>query len=121
SDKCPLEPETINGIDDDDGCPDKGAAQVRLGKDEIETLQPIFFDTDRSRVRHAFYNEMGQIALLLKAHPEIGRCGVEGHTDDTGPPEWNQKLSILRAESVIEFLASKGLDKARLVPIGHGE
>ena len=121
SDKCPLEPETINGIDDDDGCPDKGQAQVRLGKNQIETLQPIYFDTDRSRVRHAFYNILGQIASLLKAHPEIGRCAIEGHTDDTGPPEWNQKLSVLRAEAVIEFLANKGVDPKRLVPIGHGE
>jgi outer membrane protein OmpA-like peptidoglycan-associated protein len=120
-DKCPLEPETINGIDDDDGCPDKGPSQVRLGKTEIETLQPIYFDTDRSRVRHAFYNVLGQIGSLLKAHPEIGRCAVEGHTDDTGPPDWNQKLSLLRAAAVIEFLANKGVDPKRLVAIGHGE
>ena len=121
SDKCPLEPETINGIDDDDGCPDKGPSQVRLGKNEIETLRPIYFDTDRSRVRHAFYNILGQIASLLKAHPEIGRCAIEGHTDGTGPPDWNQKLSVLRAEAVIEFLANKGVDSRRLVAIGHGE
>jgi outer membrane protein OmpA-like peptidoglycan-associated protein len=123
TDKCPLQPETINGVDDEDGCPDAGpTSQVRLGKDEIETLQPVFFDTDRSRVRHAFYNLLGQVASLLKAHPEIGRCAVEGHTDDTGPPEWNQKLSALRAQSVIEFLAAKGgVDRKRLVPIGHGE
>ncbi|MEO5767054.1 MAG: OmpA family protein, partial [Polyangia bacterium] len=121
TDKCPLQPETINGIEDDDGCPDKGAAQVRLGKNEIETLQPIYFDTDRSRVRHAFYNILGQIASLMKAHPEIGRCAIEGHTDDTGPPEWNQKLSALRAAAVIEFLGAKGVDPKRLVPIGHGE
>ena len=94
---------------------------MRLGKNEIETLQPIFFDTDRSRVRHAFYNILGQIGLLLKAHPEIGRCAIEGHTDETGPPEWNQKLSVLRAESVIEFLVGKGVDRKRLVAIGHGE
>ena len=120
-DKCPLEPETINGIDDDDGCPDSGPAQVHLGKTEIETFQPIFFDTDRSRVKHAFHNLLGQVALLLKAHPEIGRCAVEGHTDATGPTDWNQRLSIMRAKSVIEFLVKQGVDPNRLVPIGHGE
>jgi outer membrane protein OmpA-like peptidoglycan-associated protein len=121
SDKCPNEPETINGKDDDDGCPDKGEAEVHVGKEELETLRPIFFDTDRSRVRHAFYNILGQIALTLKAHPEIGRCAVEGHTDDTGPPEWNQKLSLLRADAVVEFLVGKGVDRKRLSSIGHGE
>ena len=116
TDKCPLQPETINGVEDDDGCPDKGQTQVRLGKNEIETLKPIYFDTDRSRVRHAFHNILGQIALLLKAHPEIGRCAIEGHTDDTGPPDWNQKLSILRAESVIEFRGTRASTEA---PVGH--
>jgi len=120
-DKCPLEPETINGIDDDDGCPDSGPAQVHLGKTEIETLQPIFFDTVRSRVKHAFHSLLAQVALLLKAHPEIGRCAVEGHTDATGPTDWNQRLSVMRAKSVIEFLVNKGVDPNRLVPIGHGE
>jgi outer membrane biosynthesis protein TonB len=57
----------------------------------------------------------------MKAHPEIGRCAIEGHTDDTGPPEWNQKLSVLRAAAVIEFLGAKGVDPKRLVPMGHGE
>ena len=121
ADKCPNEPETINGVDDDDGCPDKGKAAVHVGKEELETLKPIFFETDHSRVRHAFYNVLGQIALTLKAHPEIGRCAVEGHTDDTGPPEWNQKLSVLRAEAVVEFLVGKGVERSRLAAIGHGE
>jgi hypothetical protein len=46
---------------------------------------------------------------------------VEGHTDDTGPPEWNQKLSVLRAEAVVEFLVGKGVERGRLTAIGHGE
>jgi outer membrane protein OmpA-like peptidoglycan-associated protein len=121
ADKCPNEPETINGVDDDDGCPDKGAVAVRVGKEELEILKPIFFETDHSRVRHAFFNVLGQIALTLKAHPEIGRCAVEGHTDDTGPPEWNQKLSVLRADAVVEFLVGKGVERSRLTAIGHGE
>ncbi|MEA2697378.1 MAG: OmpA-OmpF porin, family, partial [Myxococcales bacterium] len=120
-DKCPNEPETINGKDDEDGCPDKGQGEVKIGREELETLRPIFFDTDRARVRHAFYNILGQVASTLKAHPEIGRCAVEGHTDDTGPEEWNQKLSQLRAQSVVEFLVNKGVDRKRLAAIGHGE
>jgi len=121
ADKCPNEPETINGVEDDDGCPDKGETAVHIGKEQLETLKPIFFETDHSRVRHAYYNILGQIALTLKAHPEIGRCAVEGHTDDTGPPEWNQKLSVLRAEAVVEFLVGKGVERSRLTAIGRGE
>jgi len=119
ADKCPGEAETINGNQDEDGCPDSGEVQVRIGKKELEVLKPIFFDTDRSRVRHAFHDILGQIAATLKAHPEIGRCAVEGHADAVGPPDWNQKLSLLRAEAVVEFLAEKGVDRARLTAIGQ--
>jgi large repetitive protein len=122
ADKCPNEPETINGFQDDDGCPDKGPEPaVHVGKAELETLKPIFFEIDHSRVRHAFFNVLSQMALTLKAHPEVGRCAVEGHTDDTGPPEWNQKLSLLRAEAVVEFLVDKGVERSRLAAIGHGD
>ena len=32
NDKCPNEPETYNGVKDDDGCPDQGLVDVTKGK-----------------------------------------------------------------------------------------
>jgi outer membrane protein OmpA-like peptidoglycan-associated protein len=119
NDKCPTQPETINNVKDDDGCPDKGL--VTLKENELETLRPIFFDKDRARVRQRFHASLDDIAAILKAHPEIGRCAVEGHTDATGPAEWNKKLSLARAKSVAVYLISKGVDPARVVAIGQAE
>jgi outer membrane protein OmpA-like peptidoglycan-associated protein len=118
-DKCPNEPETINNVKDDDGCPDKGIVTLREG--ELETLTPIFFASDRARVRHAFRPALDDIAAILSSHPEIGRCAVEGHTDARGPAEWNKKLSFERAKSVAAYLISKGVDPARVVAIGQGD
>lgn len=120
-DKCPAAAETINGRDDDDGCPDEGAPQVRIGEKELEVLRPVFFKTNRFRIRHRFWNILNQIALTLKAHPEIGRCAVEGHADATGPAHWNKRLSVMRAESVIDYLVRRGVDAARLSALGHGD
>jgi outer membrane protein OmpA-like peptidoglycan-associated protein len=121
ADKCPNDPETFNGVDDEDGCPDTGGL-VRLKDNELETLSPIFFDTDRARVHHLFYPTLDAIAAVLKARPDVGRCAIEGHTDATGPPDWNQVLSMKRAEAVVHYLTEKaGVDPARLVPIGHGD
>ncbi|HVZ75471.1 MAG TPA: OmpA family protein [Polyangia bacterium] len=118
-DQCPNEPETINNVKDDDGCPDKGIVTLKAG--ELETLSPIFFATDRARVRHAFRPTLDAIAAILKAHPEIGRCAIEGHTDATGPEAWNKKLSLARAQSVAAYLSGKGVDAARVIPIGQGD
>jgi outer membrane protein OmpA-like peptidoglycan-associated protein len=118
-DACPNEPETINNVKDDDGCPDKGIVTLKEG--ELETLSPIFFATDRARVRHAFRPTLDEVAAILKAHPEIGRCAIEGHTDATGPAAWNAKLSLDRAKSVAAYLTSKGVDAARVIAIGQGD
>jgi outer membrane protein OmpA-like peptidoglycan-associated protein len=118
-DKCPNEPETINNVKDDDGCPDKGIVVLKEG--ELETLAPIFFASDRARVRHAFRPALNDIAAILISHPEIGRCAVEGHTDARGPADWNKKLSFERAKSVAAYLIAKGVDPARVVAIGQGD
>ncbi|HTA18601.1 MAG TPA: OmpA family protein [Polyangia bacterium] len=72
-------------------------------------------------MRHAFRPALDDIAAILKDHPEIGRCAIEGHTDATGPETWNKKLSLERAKSVAVYLISKGVDPARVVAIGQGE
>jgi outer membrane protein OmpA-like peptidoglycan-associated protein len=118
ADKCPKEAEVINGFKDEDGCPDK--AIIVLKGNELETLTPVLFNTDRARVRHAFRPGLDAIATFLQSHPEIGRCAIEGHTDAEGPAEWNAKLSLDRAKAVAAYLISKGVDPARVIAIGQG-
>jgi outer membrane protein OmpA-like peptidoglycan-associated protein len=118
ADKCPKEAEVLNGFEDEDGCPDKGL--VTLKGNELETLTPVLFKTDRARVRHAFRPDLDAIAAFLKAHPELGRCAVEGHTDGEGPEDWNAQLSLERAKAVVKYLVEKGVDATRLVAIGKG-
>ena len=44
-----------------------------------------------------------------------------GHTDDVGGEAINQALSEQRAQAVVEYLVSRGVDRERLTPIGLGE
>ncbi|HXD07538.1 MAG TPA: OmpA family protein [Burkholderiaceae bacterium] len=44
-----------------------------------------------------------------------------GHTDSVGNEAYNQKLSVRRAESVKEYLESKGIEKNRIYTEGKGE
>ena len=46
---------------------------------------------------------------------------VEGHTDSRGSAEYNRQLSERRANSVVNYLVSKGIDGNRLSAIGYGE
>ena len=60
------------------------------------------------------------LAASLKAHPTV-KCIIEGHTDDRGSPEVNQKLSERRAASVKAWLAKNGVAPARLSIKGFGQ
>ena len=49
------------------------------------------------------------------------RFAVDGHTDATGPEDYNQALSERRAASVVDYLVAHGVEGDRLVVHGYGE
>ena len=46
---------------------------------------------------------------------------LSSHTDQRGTAEYNLKLSQCRAQSAIDYLIKKGIDKSRLTAVGYGE
>jgi outer membrane protein OmpA-like peptidoglycan-associated protein len=46
---------------------------------------------------------------------------IEGHTDSTGEADYNQELSERRAQSVVQYLVSHGVDAQRPQAVGRGE
>ena len=120
-DKCPAEPETVNGVDDEDGCPDKGASKVKLTREKIEILDKVYFDTGKATIQQRSFDLLNQVASILKAHAEITLLRVEGHTDSQGSDATNLKLSAARAQAVLEHLVGRGIDPRRLEAEGFGE
>ena len=120
-DKCPTEPETVNGVKDDDGCPDKGVSKVVLTKEKIEILEKVYFDTGKASIQQRSFNLLNQVASIMKGHAEIARLRIEGHTDAQGSDEANLKLSSERAEAVLVYLIGQGVGPERLEAEGLGE
>jgi OOP family OmpA-OmpF porin len=117
SDKCPNQPETLNGIKDDDGCPDPGPEWVRLGPGKIEVDEKIGFVSHGGSL--ALKNDstrvVNDVALVMKGHPEIAKLRIDVSVQ--GVPKLEAQK---RAEAVRDFLVSKGVDAARLNPVGLG-
>jgi MYXO-CTERM domain-containing protein len=118
-DKCPTEPEVVNGVDDQDGCPDEGLFELK--EDRIVLEERVLFDTDRARVRSAGKRVLKAVVVLWNQHPEYEKMVVEGHTDERGSDEHNQKLGLLRAERVKKALIEQGFpaDKIEIVSYGR--
>jgi cysteine-rich repeat protein len=120
-DECPEEKETINGNEDEDGCPDEGKVVVVVKKKKIELLEKVYFDFDSDRIKTISHSLLDQVALILKANPQVKKVRVEGHTDDRGAEKYNLDLSQRRVESVRRYLVGKGVAPDRLVAEGFGE
>jgi OOP family OmpA-OmpF porin len=80
----------------------------------------VHFDTAKATIRAESQPVIEEIAKLLKAHPTL-KVGVEGHTDTTGTPAGNKKLSDERARSVVAAVAHLGVPVARMIPTGWGQ
>jgi OOP family OmpA-OmpF porin len=119
-DDCPDAKETINGIDDEDGCPDSGDRRVIYEEGHFTVMDAIRFEHGSAEITQDSHPLLDQIALTLKANPEIERMRVEGHTDDTGPRDVNMQLSEARAHSVRRYLIARGVSPNRLNVRSYG-
>ncbi len=79
----------------------------------------IEFGFDRYEVNPAGVAVLDVAAEQLSACPGA-RIEVAGHTDDIGPTDYNERLSLRRAKSVRDYLVGAGIDAQRLGVAGYG-
>ena len=81
----------------------------------------IQFDFNSARLQEASKPLLTSLADAMGSERiKALRFKVEGHTDAVGKANYNQQLSEKRAQSVLEFLANKGVEKDRLLAEGKG-
>lgn len=102
---------------------------ITLEKDiPLETLpkEPIRIPNVLYEFDKSIIQEPSKLALdttilrLMQDNPQI-IVEISSHTDSKGNDNYNMKLSQRRAESVVEYLTSKGIQKERLKAQGYGE
>jgi len=84
------------------------------------TLNNILFDTGKATIKPQSEPPLRIVVELLKAEPAL-KLEIQGHTDNIGGKDANQKLSKDRADSVRAFLVTNGVDAARLTTMGFGD
>ncbi|HET7499454.1 MAG TPA: OmpA family protein, partial [Kofleriaceae bacterium] len=113
-DNCPGEP----GAADNAGCPRQQL--VKLGGGKLDMIRSVYFKLDKAIIEQRSFTLLDNVAAVLASHPTL-TVQVEGHTDSQGDDAYNLELSQRRAEAVVEYLVSKGVDRARLQAKGFGE
>jgi outer membrane protein OmpA-like peptidoglycan-associated protein len=80
----------------------------------------VLFDTGKSNLRPEGREDLAKISGIVINYPKL-RLTIEGHTDSSGNPELNQRLSEQRATAVLDYLIKQGLDRSSLSAQGLGE
>jgi outer membrane protein OmpA-like peptidoglycan-associated protein len=115
-DKCVDKPETKNGFEDEDGCPDTIPDAV---KKFSGVIQGISFDKNKATIRPQSKGVLGNAAKVLQTYPSIS-LEISGHTSSEGDAGVNQRLSQERADSVKQWLVDNGVPPERIKTRGAG-
>lgn len=74
----------------------------------IELSSDVLFDFDRAELRPQAVPHLEKVATILRSYPSSS-CAIEGHTDNKGTRQYNQKLSERRSDSVKNWLLAQGV------------
>lgn len=94
--------------------------QLELEIGKTIKLENIFFQFDKSVLLQQSYNQLIDLFNTLVENPKM-RIEVQGHTDNKGSAEYNQKLSESRAKAIADYLISKGINPRRIEYKGFGK
>ena len=79
----------------------------------------VQFQTDKAELLPISRPVLDTVAAAIIATPG-SRWQVEGHTDSVGTAEYNKTLSQARAQTVVDYLVSKGVDRGIMTAVGFG-
>ncbi|WP_124981194.1 OmpA family protein [Nonlabens xiamenensis] len=96
--------------------------ELQIGDDlnDVLSLNPIYFDLDKSEIRYDAELELQKVLAFMKAQPTTV-INIKSHTDSRAPDQYNLQLSNRRAQSTMKYLIDRGIAKERLTAEGFGE
>ncbi|MBR5026671.1 MAG: OmpA family protein [Victivallales bacterium] len=120
-----LDPNGANGIGGNGTWSDVNAALAgsdaeNFVKNGQYFAQKVYFDFNRSEVRPSERPKLEALANHLQSNPTFGVV-IEGHCDERGSDEYNRSLSERRSLAVKDYLASLGVNAARMRTVSYGE
>jgi len=99
----------------------EGATITRIGEGIKITFESgILFDVNKSDLRNVSKENLDKLAVILNKYEDT-EILIEGHTDSTGPADYNMDLSVRRAQSVANQLTGAQVAPIRFHIMGYGE
>ena len=116
-DKCPDTPQ--GAVVDTTGCLLEQAA-ITPQAITAETLGVVNFATNSAILSGEAKSVLDQVVRVIVTDPNA-KFEIQGHADSRASDSYNQVLSQNRAQAVVDYLVSQGVDSSQLTPVGKGE
>jgi outer membrane protein OmpA-like peptidoglycan-associated protein len=94
--------------------------KAKLTEKKIEINETIHFETGKAIIMPESFGLLDEVADILRSNPTLSIL-IEGHTDSIGSDTANIILSQNRANSVMQYLTQRGVDKDKLKATGFGK
>jgi outer membrane protein OmpA-like peptidoglycan-associated protein len=94
--------------------------QIKYQLPETYTLDDVYFDTGKATLKPSSFKSLNNLVKVLKSNKKLV-IEIGGHTDNVGNPEANKILSQKRADSVKNYLISKGASATQIKTKGYGD
>ena len=95
-------------------------AEVTAQEIKIDLSADVLFDFDKADLKPTAEGKLNHLLTVVNSKPG-SRISIEGHTDLRGSDDYNQTLSLRRAESVRSWLVAHGVAAGRISATGAGE
>ena len=92
----------------------------KLGDKSLAFVLNVYYESARTSVKEESVEELMKLLKLLEENPSL-IVEIGAHTDSRGSDDYNKDLSQRRAENVVKYLVSQGIDQKRLLAKGYGE
>lgn len=99
---------------------DTAVYKIVAAPDVTFKVDNIYFETASARITRSSLENLKATIEILKNYPEL-HVEIKAHADSRGSSEYNLELSHRRAQSVVNYLATKGIDSFRLKAKGYGD
>ena len=110
---------TVPSLEEDEYFTEPFWVNVKFDPPRSYRLDNVHFDFDKATLRPDSYIQLKDLLEYLQRHDEI-KIEIAGHTDNVGTDAHNLKLSQERANTIRNYLISKGIKAIRLTAKGYG-
>jgi outer membrane protein OmpA-like peptidoglycan-associated protein len=83
-------------------------------------VQNVYYNFDKGDFQPDSYGALDSLVNFMNDNPSVS-VEIRSFTDSKGDDEYNDELSVKRAQAVMSYMATKGIDRGRMIARGEGK